>query len=283
LYDSKSEVLKGNLVLHADEGEYDQIGELKMAGVDTGENGFFARGEFETITYIDQMEYLTPEEIAEQAVLEIKGSNTGHDVIAGLDSSIMSPSYRAGVLRHLAIQELVELEKRTNGHSVALGELGPPELSKLLYEAHLLKLNFGTLRAVCETPAEEISETLHSYLEQEDELRALIVSIGVPILSPIGDSIVRGPRIRIPEGINETVTIDAKAIDKWAHDGWVDLRPRNMEVWHDRFDRMRRLRRTSKAHGTANATHGIYPHETIEIGAVAAWILANEVGGFRIK
>jgi len=283
LYDSKSELLNGNLELRTDEGEYDQIGELKMAGVDTGENGFFSRGEFETITYIDQMEFLTPEEIAEQAVLEIKGSNTGHDVIAGLDSTIMNPSYRAGVLRHSAIEELVELEKNTNGHSVALGELGPPELSKLLYEAHLLKLNYATLEAVGETAAEELSETLQSYLQREDELRTQIVSIGIPILSSSGDSVWRGPRINIPESINDSVAVDVKAIDKWAHDGWVDLRPSNMEAWRDRFDRMRQLRRTSHARGTAYVTQSIYPYKTIEIGAVVAWIFANEVGGYRIK
>jgi len=283
LFASKSEVLNNELVLNADESQYDLLGELQMAGVDTGENGFFARGEFETITYIDQMEFLTPEEIAEQAVLEIKGSNTGHDVIAGLDSSIMSPSYRAGVLRQSAIDELVDLEKKTNGHSVALGQLGPPELSKLLYEAHLLKLNYGTIDAVNETSAEEISSTLHAYLEEEKELRTQIVSIGIPILSPGGDAVERGPRINIPESLNESVTIDTQAINRWAHDGWVDLRPVNMEIWRDRFDHMRRLRNSSQARGTAYITQSIYPYDTIEIGAVVAWIFANEVGGYRIK
>ncbi len=283
LYDSRREVLAGELVLRTGDGEYNQIGELQMAGVDTGENGFFARGEFETITYIDQMEFLTPEEIAEQAVAEIRGSNTGNDVIAGLDSSIMSPSYRAGVLRHSAIEELTELERRTSGHSVAIGELGPPELSKLLYEAHLLKLMYRTLDAVCETAAEEISETLQAYLDDEDELRTQIISIGIPILSPDGKSILRGPRINIPERIRETVPLDAESIDKWARDGWVDLRPRNMEAWRDRFGRMIGLRRTSRAHGTAYVNQRVYPYETIEIGAVVAWIFANEAGGYRIK
>ena len=115
---------------------------LKMVGVDTGENGFFARGEFETITSIDQMEFLTPEEIAQQAVLEIKGSNTGLDVIAGIDSNIMNPSYRAGILRQNALEKLSKIERDTKGHSVALGQLGPPELSKLLYEAHLTQIKF---------------------------------------------------------------------------------------------------------------------------------------------
>ena len=83
-----------------------------MAGVDTGENGFFARGEFETITYLDQMEFVTPEEIAHQIVLEIKGSNTGIDVIAGVDSNVISPSYRAGVLRHTALKSSSVLKMR---------------------------------------------------------------------------------------------------------------------------------------------------------------------------
>lgn len=283
LFESKSEVLNGELALRADEGAYEQLGEMKMAGVDTGENGFFARGEFETITYIDQMEFLTPEEIAEQAVLEIKGSNTGHDVIAGLDSSIMSPSYRAGVLRQSAIEELVDLEKKTNGHSVALGELGPPELSKLLYEAHLLKLSYHTLVAVCDASAEEISATIQTFLDGERDLRTQIISIGIPILSPGGDRVERGPRINIPESINETVAIDVAAIDKWARGGWVDLRPVNMDVWRDRFEQMRTLRNASRTCGTAYASQSIYPYDTIEIGAVVAWIFANEIGGYRIK
>ncbi|UCG25910.1 MAG: hypothetical protein JSW55_07965, partial [Chloroflexota bacterium] len=94
-YDSLAQPLDSLLNLRGDENLFGRLGKLQMAGVDTGENGFFARGEFETITYMQQMEFVTPEEIARQAVLEIKGSNTGYDVIGALDSSIMSPSYRA--------------------------------------------------------------------------------------------------------------------------------------------------------------------------------------------
>ena len=76
--------------------EFERLEELRVVGVDTGENGFFARGEFETITSLHQMEAVTPEEIAQAAVLEIKGSNTGVDVIAAIDGAVMPPSYRAG-------------------------------------------------------------------------------------------------------------------------------------------------------------------------------------------
>src|SRR5690606_31010453 len=112
-YETKTEGLDGALHLRGDENLYTKLGKLQMAGVDTGENGFFARGEFEAITHLNQMESVTPEEIAQQAVLEIKGSNTGYDVIAGIDSSVMTPSFRAGVLRQMALDKLAHIEEET--------------------------------------------------------------------------------------------------------------------------------------------------------------------------
>jgi len=283
VYEGRREPLQDRLVLREDECRYRKQGELVMAGVDTGENGFFARGEFETITHIGQMEFLTPEEIAEQVVLEIKGSNTGHDIIAGIDSNVMVPSYRAGVLRHTALRRLRQLERESNGHSVALGQLGPPELSKLLYEAHLLRLNFKTLKAVCQTPAEEVADTLYRYLETDATLRNQIISIGVPILAPDGQQLIRGPFINIPESIYDEVPVTPEDIDRWARKGWVDLRPVNMRRWQERFERMMAAKPYLHTQGTASITRTTYLHDTIEIGEVVAWIFANEEGGYRIK
>ncbi len=282
-YETKTEGLDGALHLRGDENLYTKLGKLQMAGVDTGENGFFARGEFEAITHLNQMESVTPEEIAQQAVLEIKGSNTGYDVIAGIDSSVMTPSFRAGVLRQMALDKLAHIEEETRSHSVALGQLGPPELSKLLYEAHLLKLNYGTLREVINTPATEISETLYAFLLEEDTLRTTIAAIGVPILAPDGRSLIRGPRLNIPESIHHEVPVTPESIDGWARKGWVDLRPVNFAEWQERFQRMRRTRHMLHTRGTSSVTMKTYLHDTIEIGAVAAWIFNNEHHGYRIK
>ena len=283
LYTSKTEKLKKKLNLRTDEKNYKNQGKLKVAGVDTGENGFFARGEFEAITSIDQMEFLTPEEIADQAVLEIKGSNTGLDVIAGIDSNIMNPSYRAGILRQTALEKLIQLEEERRGHSVALGQLGPPELSKLLYEAYLLKLNFGTLPNTLKLDPDEISDTLFHFLQKNDDLCNQIVSIGVPILAPDSAHLIRGPRINIPESIYDEVNIAAGKIDVWAQKGWVDLRPANMRDWQRRFERILRSQRKFNNEGTASNSRYTYLYETIEIGTLVAWIFANEEGGFRIK
>ncbi|MFQ5433899.1 MAG: hypothetical protein ACE5FD_03400, partial [Anaerolineae bacterium] len=282
-FESKMQKLDGRLTLRGDENLFSKIDKLKMAGVDTGENGFFARGEFETITHIDQMEFITPEEIAEQAVLEIKGSNTGYDVMAAVDSSILNPSYRAGVLRQTALDKLAHIEKQTQSHSVALGQLGPPELSKLLYEAHLLKLNYGTLDAVMETPVTEISESLMDFLTKNELLRTLITSIGLPILTPDGKNLIRGPRINIPESIYHELPIQNGDVDGWAQKGWVDLRPSNFQVWQQRFAQMTRTKHMLHTRGTSSVTTKTYLPETIEIGAVVAWLFSNEEHGYRIK
>jgi hypothetical protein len=229
------------------------------------------------------MEFVTPEEIAQQAVLEIKGSNTGYDVIAGIDSSVINPSYRAGVLRQTALDKLARIEEETQSYSVALGQLGPPQLSKLLYEAHLLKLNYQTLRAVTHTSATEISETLYQFLLDNELLRTQITSIGVPVLAPDGRQLIRGPRINIPESIYHEVAVDDSRIDAWARKGWVDLRPSNFQVWQDRFQRMRRTQHMLHTRGTSSVTMKTYLPETIEIGAVVAWLFNNDEKGYRIK
>jgi hypothetical protein len=282
-YHSQTQLLNGRLTLRGDEVLFQRIGKLHMAGVDTGENGFFARGEFEAITHINQMEFVTPEEIAQQALLEIKGSNTGYDVIGGIDSSIINPSFRAGVLRQTALDKLARIEEETNSHSVALGQLGPPELSKLLYEAHLLRLNYQTLPNVLQTSASELSETLYHFIMKNELLRTQITSIGVPILAPDGKQLIRGPRINIPESIYHEVDLTQESLDAWAQKGWVDLRPSNCKVWQERFARMCRTQHMLHTRGTSSVTMKTYLPETIEIGAVVAWLFNNDYQGYRIK
>lgn len=282
-FQSQQQPLTDRLTLRGDDALYARLDKLQMACVDTGENGLFARGEFETITHINQMEFITPEEIAQQAVLEIKGSNTGYDVVTGIDSSLLNPSYRAGVLRQTALDKLVRIEEETESHSVALGQLGPPELSKLLYEAHLLRLNYGTLDAVRAESPEVIAQTLYTFLQENEVLRTIITSIGVPILAPDGQTLIRGPRINIPESIYRELPFTPAEIDAWAQKGWVDLRPSNFVVWQNRFQRMQRTQHTLHTRGTSSVTMKTYLPEKIQIGAVVAWLFNNDHQGYRIK
>ena len=178
LYDSRNEPLRDTLVLHDDPAKYANLGKLKMVIVDTGENGLFTKGEFEAITSLRQMEFITPEEIASKVVLEIKGQNTGSDVIAAIDGAVLDPTYRAGYLRKLALEEIERLEEETGVPSVALGQLGPPESGKLLYEAFLLKMRYHTLDTVLKQRPKKIADALYRYLLKHDALRRRDVRSG---------------------------------------------------------------------------------------------------------
>ncbi|RKY80178.1 hypothetical protein DRP98_00275 [candidate division KSB1 bacterium] len=284
IYESQMEPL-GNTVDISFRTGYNQKGELMMVGVDTGENGFFTLGEFEAITSLYQMEFVTPEEIAQNVVLEIMGSNTGKDVIAAIDGAIMDPSYRAGYLRRPVLEEMKRLEKKTNSHSVALGQLGPPELSKLLYEAHLLKIRYKTLQNVLDAEPEAISRSLYNYVRRS-EIRNVIVSVGIPILTPDGKQLIRGPFINIPEYRGEFVVQSTpEQIDRWAKKGWVDLRPKNFVIWQDRFRQMLRSTTTFLNEGSTAITLRSYLSDEINIGEVVGWIFNNDpqIKGYRIK
>jgi hypothetical protein len=276
--------LEGRLELRMDPDRFEHLGEVALPIIDTGENGVFTRGEFEAITAIGQMEFVTPEEIADICVREIRGGNTGRDVIAALDASILGPSYRAGVLRHEAIDVLANLEVKTGSHSVALGQLGPPELSKLLWEAELLRLEFGTLAGAGEVDADTMSRRVAERLAVLPNVRDTMTSLGLGILTADGAHLVRGPFLRIPEIPGEShAGVTAVDIDDWAEKGWIDLRPVNFARWQKRFEAMHAAGAPDPASGSDDVSLESFPFEDIRIGAVAAWVLANEHEGFRIK
>jgi len=266
---------------------------MQLPAVNTGENGMFTRGEFEAITYSRQMEFITPEEIAEDIILELLGANTGHDVISAIDSSVMNPTYKAGMIRHVAIEELEKLEKETGVPSVAIGQLGPPQLAKYLYEAQLFHVTIGTLDQIlayenrAEAGAEEISQLFFEFLKN-DSLLHTITTIGIPILHPDGRKIWRGPVIKIPpyNPKKSEMVLSEKTIDTYAKKGWVDLRPAHMRWWLDMFRRMRNSTHAPDAKWSSERlTRAAYLPDDVRIGQVVAWIFNNaiEPPGHRIK
>jgi hypothetical protein len=290
LFVAREAPVSGSLELREDAKAYETDGSLVLSVVDTGENGVFTRGEFAAITALGQMQYVTPEEIARVVVHEIRGQNTGQDVISAIDSSVMDPSYKAGLVRQAAMADLEDAERSSGMPSIALGRLGPPELSKLLFEAQLLKEAFGTLAGVLAPdgqprPPEEVAQRLTEQLGRS-AVRLQAPSIGIPILSSDGRSLLRGPRINVPEPVGTRTTVsldDPAAVDRWARKGWVDLRPANAAVWTSRFQAMIRARGHLRDMGSAAASLTSYLPTAFEIGEVVAWIFNNEMGGYRIK
>ena len=261
---------------------------LKSVFIDTGENGIFSKGEFETITAQKQMEFVTPEEIAEVVIYEIKGGNTGHDIVSSLDHATMEPTYRAGYLQHMAVKKLSQLEKENQVTSVAFELLGPPRLSKLLYEIHLISLFSHSMKEILNFTAEKISENCFDIIVNNEKLRSEIISIGIPILLPKGDSLLRGNSIKIPafRGENE-LKISSENIDKWANEGWVDLRPENMYKWKNRIKELIEeadkipLTETSSMHVRTKEYWNNY--EEINIGKICSWLFIHEEQGNRMK
>jgi hypothetical protein len=115
-------------------------------------------------------------------------------------------------------------------------------------------------------------------------LRDTVTSLGLGIITPDGSQLLRGPFLRIPEIPGATsAEVSAGAIDTWADKGWVDLRPANFARWQQRFKAMHAAGAPDPTSGSADVRLESYPFDDIQIGAVAAWVLANEHHGFRIK
>jgi hypothetical protein len=253
--------------------------------IDTGENGVFSLEEFVTISSGEQMEFVTPEEIARYSVFEIEGGNTGYDIVSALDSAVLGPTYRAGLLRHWAIEKMSALEKEHGTRSVAFELLGPPKNSKLLFEAHLLRAAYRTPGAVRESTPKQVCERLNRLVREEPEEANRIVSVGIPILLESGE-ILRGPRVIVPPDA-QAEEVTCEKLERWVRDGWVDLRLANCAKWVQRFQRIEEEVQALPEGDTSsrylrdrlfwNEAQGIQPGKTV------AWILSTEEGGWRWK
>ncbi|MFA5832533.1 MAG: polysaccharide biosynthesis protein [Bacteroidota bacterium] len=280
--------LKGKFKLKM-EGNVKPTGHrLKSVFIDTGENGIFSRGEFEAIATPGQMEFVTPEEIADSVLYEIRGGNTGHDIINALDNATLSPTYRAGFMFQGALEKMKQLEKLHNTNSVAFEMLGPPRLSKLLYEAHLLRKVYGTVNVVLKNSAKKISEDLTSFITKDEALRSQIISIGIPILLPDGKTLLRGNEVKIPayRGLNE-LNISPASIEEWTHAGWIDLRSVNMDQWKLRLLEIKKEVELYVANDTSSRNFRTMEYwsnfNDIDAGKIVGWIFTEEEKGKRMK
>ncbi len=253
---------------------------LEGVYLDAGENGVFTLGEFETLTALGLMEFVTPEEIAENVVREILSHPTGKDVVTALDSATMGPTYRAGVLRSAALDRMEALEEEAGIRSVAYEMLGPPRLSKLLFEGEILARLVGTLEAAAGLDPEATAEEALALVDEDDDLRQRIVSIGLPIVLPDGEHVLRGPDVKVrPEpGV---ALGDARLVDR----GWVDLRPSNWARWRRRCRAVRD--EIEERPGVETGSRSDHEYGDLEgrlrPGRMAAWIFRVEDAGERIK
>jgi NAD(P)-dependent dehydrogenase (short-subunit alcohol dehydrogenase family) len=263
-------------------GGYEMLNEpVEGVFLDSGENGLFSVSEFETLTALGLMEYVTPEEIADNVIREIRGQPSGSDVVSALDAATMGPTYRAGVLRRVALERMEELEAREGVRSVAYEMLGPPRLSKLLFEAHVLERLHGSMESAAELDPDGTARRARELLDGDADLRQRILSIGIPILLPDGTHILRGATVKVPLDEGSDPGIPGRVSDR----GWVDLRPSNFRRWRDRCAQMLAEARSRPGPDRGSGgDHGFGEQAgTIRPGRLAAWIFRYEDEGERIK
>jgi hypothetical protein len=258
---------------------------LEAAYIDTGENGIFALEEFTTVTSCEQMEFVTPEEIAHYVMLEVDGAATGRELMAALDGAVLGPTYRAGWLRHTAIEQMSELQEKHGTRSIAFEMLGPPRISKLLFEASLLREAYGTMQAARDAGPETVCERLNALVRERPELANEPAAVGLPVLLDSGD-LIRGVEVLVPKDADgEEVTPEKLA--SWVDNGWVDLRLDNCRKWCQRFDRIRAEMGEISGDTTSsryNRTKRFWlKDQKIQPGKLVGWILTVEEGGWRLK
>ena len=263
----------------AEGGVWRETGET-LTGVylDSGENGLFSPDEFEAITSLGLMEFITPEEIATDAVREIMGHPTGHDVVAALDAATSGPTYRAGVLRETALRRMDEMQRERGEHSVGFEMLGPPRLTKLLYEAEILRRLFSGLDEVAALDPDDVARRAGVLVEEDADLRTRILSAKLAVLLPDGARVLRGRKVEIEPAPGEPVAQTARK-------GWVDLRPEGWSVWKARAAAV-----LEGIDGNPGAEGGSgwdmqpwHRERSIRPGALAAWVFRYEDRGERIK
>ncbi len=259
-------------------------GKIKGVYIDTGENGVFSLDEFKLITALGLMEFVTPEEIAQTALLEIQGISTGKDVISAVRSAVMDPTYRAGFLREKAVKHM----ERFGHEGVSYGFLGP-RVVKLIFEAHLLKQCYGTMADVLEHSPDQISASLESWMRKSENRPTEAISLGVPVLLPDGERILFARRgVADKEWEEDPWVITPENIDKWASQEWIDLRPKNMAKWRDRFKKIVQEDEKCAEDTSSKVDRGCYfwardekNNILIDPGEVIAWVFIEEYGGGR--
>jgi NAD(P)-dependent dehydrogenase (short-subunit alcohol dehydrogenase family) len=247
--------------------------------VHSGENGLFSLGEFEALTALGLMEFVTPEEIAANVVQELIAHPTGRDVVSALDGAAMGSTYRAGILRSAALDKMEEMEEATGVEAVAYEMLGPPRLTKLLFEGAILKRLHVTYDDALAMDVEATANRAQDLIQEDADFRQRIVSTGIPILLRDGGAVLRGPEVKVPP-------LPEKPLDeKVVSSGWVDLRPQNWSRWRERIQAVVDAIRNEPGVEKGSRTDVDYGdgRGILRPGRLAAWVFRVEDEGDRIK
>jgi len=183
-------------------------------------------------------------------------------------------------LRAAALERLDTLERERQERSVAYEMLGPPRLTKMLYEAHLCGQLAPSVRVLAGLQPAALSERAHDLVRRDAGLRSRILSVGLPIITPDGGCVYRGATVIVPPADGDPLAAAAR--------GWIDLRPAQFALWIRRANEMiaqadERHRAAPNASGSDVDWTAIDPDRPIDPAAFATWVFRFEDHGERIK
>ncbi len=212
-------------------------------------------------------------------MMELEGRPTGKDIVAALDGATAGPTYRAGILRRHALDRLRELERSSGERSVAFEMLGPPRLTKLLFEAYLCGRLRPSVRALATSAAAALAEESHALVRADATLRQRILSVGIPILAPDGVRLYRGAHVVVPPAAGDPCVAAPR--------GWVDLRPDALGQWIRRAQvivaQAEQRQALTQESGSDVAWTAPGADDPVSPARLATWVFAVEDQGERIK
>lgn len=203
---------------------------LRAPYLRSGENGQFSLSEWLALTRPGLMELVSGEEIAEIALREVLGVNTGYNYT--ITKQEIKPTFSAAYIREAGARLLREVGGDDTCQIFL--NLGPERLSKLIFESYLIREalkkdgKIGTLEELAVIKPEELQRLVLSLLRNNNTIDQMI-SVGIPIYT--GNSVLSGPFIAMPDMVVDNyASLDDKLKDPDAINEnciycWVDLRP----------------------------------------------------------
>ena len=179
------------------------------------------------LTTIGQMEAVTKEEVADAVISDIEGK-AYKNILAYLDSGMISPTYAGRTMRDKVISEIKSLMKENKTTSIATGNLGVT-MAKQLYELFLIKSVCPTFTEITNSESETIYNKIIEYLNYNSDIIQEVLSLGIPILLENNEAYV-GEYSLYPNK-EERTKITNESIENWAKTGWIDLRIKNINIW----------------------------------------------------
>jgi hypothetical protein len=184
------------------------------------------------------------------------------------------------VLREVALERMEALETKHDVRAVAYEMLGPPRLTKLLFEAAILGRLFDDLHAVASSDADDTAARAEALITSDGELRARMLSIGVPVLLADGARLLRGPDVKVAPEAGQRPD-DARLVEN----GWVDLRAANWRRWSGRAAQIVHAVECGPGPDAGSRYDAEPDHRRLAVrpGRMAAWVFRYEDRGERRK